>query len=115
MLERLYFEYRDLCTYAHGRPISGFNKIMFDGRSPLRKMFSMADIQKIFQERIETSCQVYSLMSIAQAAAELTTLYPNDMELSSAVIRSWNELLDAHLLAIAVWNIRTKSLLGVVG
>ena len=54
-------------------------------------------------------------MSIAQSAAELTTLYPNDMELSAAVMRAWNELHDAHLLAIAVWNIRTKGLLDVVG
>ena len=54
-------------------------------------------------------------MSIAQSAAELTTLYPNDTELTSAVMGAWNELHDAHLLAIAVWNIRTKSLLGVVG
>ena len=115
MLERLYPEYQDLCAYAHGRPIAGFNKAVFDGRSPLRKMFSMADIQKTFQERIEANCQVYSLMSIAQSAAELTTLYPNDTELTSAVMRAWNELHDAHLLAIAVWNIRTKSLLGVVG
>ena len=115
MLERLYPEYQDLCAYAHGRPIAGFNKAVFDGRSPLRKMFSMADIQKTFQERIEANCQVYSLMSIAQSAAELTTLYPNDTELTSAVMGAWNELHDAHLLAIAVWNIRTKSLLGVVG
>ena len=58
MLERLYPEYQDLCAYAHGRPIAGFNKAVFDGRSPLRKMFSMADIQKTFQERIEANCQV---------------------------------------------------------
>lgn len=115
MLERLYPEYQELCSYAHGRPIAGFNKRVFDSRSPFRKMFSMTDIQKTFQERIATNCQVYSLMSIAQSAAELTTLYPNDVELSSTVIRTWNELHDAHLLTIAVWNIRTKSLLGVVG
>ena len=39
----------------------------------------------------------------------------NGPELTSAVMRAWNELHDAHLLAIAVWNIRTKGLLGVVG
>ena len=54
-------------------------------------------------------------MSIAQSAAELTTLYPNNMELASAVTRAWNELCGAHMLVNAVWNIRTKGLFGVVG
>jgi len=45
----------------------------------------------------------------------LTTLYPNDVELASAVTRAWNELHNAHILANAVWNIRTKGLFGVVG
>ena len=115
MLERLYIDYQDLCAYAHGGPIAGFNKTVFDGRSPLRNMFSMAEIQKTFQQRIEANCQVYSLMSIAQSAAELTTLYPNDMELTSAVMHAWKELRDAHILANTVWNIRTKGLFGVVG
>jgi hypothetical protein len=115
MLELLYIEYQDLCAYAHGRPIAGFNKTVFDVRSPLRNMFPMAEIQKTFQQRIEADCQVYSLMSIAQSAAELTTLCPNDLDLASAVTRAWNELHNAHMLANAVWNIRTKGLLGVVG
>ena len=114
MLERLYIEYQDLCAYAHGRPIAGFNKTVFDERSPLRNMFPIAEIQKTFQQRIEADCQVYSFMSIAQSAAELTTLYPNDMELASAVTRAWIELHNAHLVADAAWNIRTKSLFGVV-
>src|SRR5438128_2996623 len=115
MLERLYIVYQDLCAYTHGRPIAGFNKTVFDGRSAVRNMFPIAEIQKTFQQRIEADSQVYSLLSIAQSAAELTTLYPNDMELASAVTRAWNELHNAHILANAVWNIRTKGLFGVVG
>jgi hypothetical protein len=53
-------------------------------------------------------------MSIAQSAAELTALYPNDVELASAVTRAWNELSGAHLLANAIWSIRTKRLFGIV-
>lgn len=49
MLERLYIEYQDLCAYAHGRPIAGFNKTVFDGRSPLRSMFPITEIQTTFQ------------------------------------------------------------------
>lgn len=115
MLERLYLEYQDLCAYAHGRPIAGFNKTVFDGRSPHRSMIPMAELQKTFQQRIEAGCQVYSLMSIAQSAAELTSLYPNDIELISAVMRAWNELSGAHLLTNAVWQLRTKALFGIVG
>lgn len=37
MLERLYPEYQELCAYAHGRPIAGFGKTVFDDRSPIRK------------------------------------------------------------------------------
>jgi hypothetical protein len=44
-----------------------------------------------------------------------STRYPNDVELASAVTRAWNELHNAHMLANAVWNIRTKGLFGVVG
>ena len=115
MLERLYIDYQDLCAYAHGRPIAGFNKTVFDGRSPIRNMFPIGEIQKTFQQRVEADCQVYSFMSVAQCAAELTALYPNDVELASAVTRAWNELHDSHLLANAIWNIRTKALLGIVG
>jgi hypothetical protein len=115
MLERLYIEYQDLCAYAHGRPIASMSKAVFDGRSPLRQMFSEAEIKNTFEQRVSADTQVYSLLSVAQSAAELTMLYPNDTELASAVIRAWNELHNSHLLANAVWNIRTKALLGVVG
>ena len=115
VLERLYIEYQDLCAYAHGRPIAGFSKAVFDGRSPLRKMFTEAEIKKTFEQRVSSDCQAYSFISIAQSTAELTTLYPNDVELASAAIRAWNELHNSHILANAVWNIRTKRLFGVVG
>ena len=51
----------------------------------------------------------------AGSIADRPTPYPNDMELASAVTRAWNELHNAHILANAVWNIRTKGLFGVVG
>jgi len=41
MLERLYIEYQDLCAHAHGRPITRFNKTVFDSRSPLRKVWNI--------------------------------------------------------------------------
>jgi len=115
MLERLYVEYQQLCSFAHGLPIASMKKAVFDGRSPLRKMFSEAEIEKNFEQEVCAPAQVYSFLGIVQAVAELTTLYPNDMELVSGTTKAWTELLDSHLLVNAIWNIRTKALLGIVG
>jgi hypothetical protein len=115
MLERLYLEYQYLCSFAHGLPICSMSKAVFDGRSTARKMFTEADIKKNFEKEICAAAQVYSFLSVVQSVAELTTLYPNNMELVSGTINAWNELLNSHLLVNAVWNIRTRALLGVLG
>lgn len=115
MLERLYFDYQHLCSFAHGLPIASMAKGVFDGRSPLRQLFSEAEIKRNFEQEVCAAAQVYSFLSVVQSAAELTTLYPNNMELVSGVADAWNELMNAHLLVNAIWNIRTKALFGVVG
>lgn len=119
MLERLYLEYQELCIYAHGRPIAGFGKAIFDGHSVARKEFGSfygeSYVHEQFQKTIVGQAQIYSLISVAQATAELTTLYPDNVQLRAAATKAWNELHGAHLLVNAVWNIRTKALLGVIG
>ena len=116
MLERLYPEYQDLCVYAHGRPLAGFGKSIFDDRSVARREFLQfhkgSDIHELFSRGVLGPAQFYSLGSVAQATAELTTLYPASVELRSAATRAWNELHNSHLLMNAIWNIRTKDLLG---
>lgn len=114
MLERLYFDYQHLCSFAHGLPIAGMAKGVFDCRSSLRQMFSEAEIKKNFEQEVSAAAQVYSFLSIAESVAELTMLYPNDIELISGAADAWNDLLNSHLLVNAIWNIRTKTLLGVV-
>jgi len=118
MLERLYLEYQDLCAYAHGRPVAGFGKSIFDERSPLRTQFMQLwgeeNLHNEFRQRILGAAQIYSLLSVAQATAELTTLYPTNVDLLAAATKAWNELHNSHLLVNAVWNIRTKGLLGVI-
>jgi hypothetical protein len=37
------------------------------------------------------------------------------MELQAAAIKAWNELSGTHFLVNAVWDIRTKPLLRVIG
>ena len=119
MLERLYLEYQDLCAYAHGRPVAGFGKSIFDERSPMRtqyiEMWGEEKLHNDFGQRIRGAAQIYSLLSVAQATAELTTLYPHNFELKMAAAKAWNELHNSHLLVNAVWNVRTKALLGVAG
>jgi hypothetical protein len=118
MLERLYLEYQDLCAYAHGRPVAGFGKSIFDERSPLRTQFMQLwgeeKLHDEFRQRILGAAQIYSLLSVAQATAELTTLYATNVDLLAAATKAWNELHNSHLLVNAVWNIRTKRLLGVI-
>ena len=118
MLVRLYPEYQELCTYAHGRPIAGFGKMVFDERSPSRrdfvKMYGEQYVHDLFQYQILGAAQIYSLISVAQATAELTTLCPLHIELQSVVTRAWNELHGSHFIVNAVWDIRTKALVGAL-
>lgn len=119
MLARLYVDYQDLCAFAHGRPVAGFNKSIFDGRAPVRREFisyyGEAYLHESFYQTVLATAQVYSVLSVAQAAAELIALYPTSIELRAAVTKAWTELSDTHMLLKAVWNIRTKEVLGALG
>ena len=118
MLERLYLEYQDLCAYAHGRPVAGFDKSIFDERSRIREEFialhGEEHLRKHFQHSVVAPTQIYSFVSVAQAAAELTTLYPHNVELLAAVIKAWNALHGCHMLVNAIWNIHTRAMLGLL-
>jgi hypothetical protein len=46
--------------------------------------------------------------------AELTVLYPNSMEIIEAACRAWKQLSGASLVTKAVWEIRTRKLLGAI-
>lgn len=50
-------------------------KSVYDVRSPERRMFTEAEIEKNFQQDVNTSARAYSLLSIVQAVAELRPLY----------------------------------------
>jgi hypothetical protein len=118
MLIRMYPEYQDLCTYAHGRPLAGFGKGVFDDRSPARSDFIKVHGEKyitdLFHQEVLGPAQIFSLISIAQATAELTQLYPSHLELQAASTRAWNELHGTNFMVNAVWHIRTKALIGAI-
>jgi hypothetical protein len=119
MLIRLYPEYQELCAYAHGRPVAGFNKDIFDDRSPTRREFARmrgeAAVHDTFQTDVLGMSQIISLISVAQATAELAVLYPMRIDLHAAATKAWKELHGVHFLTNAVWHLRTKDLLGAVG
>jgi hypothetical protein len=115
MLERLYPQYIELCSFVHGLPQASFYKMMFDKRSFHRTLINDEGVKERFQRLVVAEAFMMSFFSTVQATAELMVLYPANVELPSAAMKAWNPLSKAHLLAKAVWAIRTEKLLGVIG
>jgi hypothetical protein len=88
---------------------------LFNDRSPHRALMTSGDIQKKFDQEVLGLCYIVSNLSIAQATAEIIPFYPDDVELRAATARLWNEMSETNLIGKAMWNIRTKALLGVIG
>lgn len=114
MLRRLYPEYAYLCSFAHGLPDANLFKMMFNKHSKFRKMWSEGEIKETFQRQVAERAYTTSLIAIVQSAAELTTLYPTNVELLAGVVDAWKEMSNGSLLGRIVWNVRTKTLLGVL-
>jgi hypothetical protein len=115
MVQRLYPHYVHLCSFAHGLPKANFYKMMFDKRSFHRTLISDEKVGERFQRLVVSEAFITSFFSIVQSTAELTFLYPTNVDLPSAAMKAWNPLLKAHLLTKAIWAIRTEKLLGVIG
>lgn len=114
MLERLYPEYVHLCSFAHALQAANMAKYVYDPRSPGRQLFGDRYVEKTFQHEVNTNALTYSFLSIAQASAEMMTMYPNDMDLAAAVGHAWEDLQGATFFVNAVWHIYTKHLLGIL-
>jgi hypothetical protein len=114
MLERLYPEYVFLCSFAHGLPDANLFKMMFNKDSKFRDYWSDAELKDTFRRNVAERSYVTSLLSMIQSAAEIAALYPADVELLAGVAKAWEEMSRDSLLGKAIWNIRTKKLLGVI-
>jgi hypothetical protein len=114
MLERLHHKYVDLCSFAHGSGHANLFKIVFDRRSPHGDFLTEAEKEKRFMYDVVGTVYTVSFLSIAQSTAELTLLYPHDVELSVAVSNAWEQLRRTSFLTKAIWEIRTRSLLGMI-
>ncbi len=115
MLERLYFEYGFLCSFAHGLPDATLFKAMFDKNSKFRKFWDEQELKNTFQRQVAERAYTTSLISMIQSVAELAALYAAEVDLVAAVGKAWQEISEGSLLGRAIWNTRTKTLLGVVG
>ncbi len=114
MLKRLYAKYAHLCSFAHGLGQANLLKNTFDSRSPERKLLRDSEVKDRYELEVVGEAYLTSFMSIAQCTAELTVLYPNNMEIVEAASRAWKHLTGASLITKAVWEIRTRKLLGAI-
>jgi len=114
MLQRLYAKYGDLCSFAHGLAQANLLKMMFDNRSPQQKLSTDAEIKTRYEQEVVSEAYLTSFMSIAQCTAELTTIYPLNMDIVEAASRAWGQLSIASFLTKAIWEIRTRKLLGAL-
>ncbi len=115
MLERLYFEYSFLCSFAHGLPTALLFKMMFDKDSKFHKFWDKAELKDTFQRSVAERAYTTSLISIVQSAAEIAALYPASVDLVAAVVKAWQEMSEGSLLGRAIWRVRTQKLLGALG
>jgi hypothetical protein len=114
MLERLHAKYVYLCSFAHGLPEANLFKNIFDSRFPDRKFLGDSEVRNRYQHAVVSEAYITSFMSISQGTAELSVLYPNNMDIIEAACRAWKQLSGASLITKAVWEIRTQKLLGAL-
>ncbi len=114
MLMRLYPEYQHLSSFAHGLAEASFLRGMFDRRSGWPQVATSGEKKETFHKLVVGPAFSTSYLGIVQSCTELTTLYPNDLELVAGVTAAWDFLARGHLIGKAVWGLRTKGLLGAV-
>jgi hypothetical protein len=114
MLERLYPEYKQLSSFIHGLPHSNLFRGMFDSRSVYRNLFPEAQLKDVWQREVAEASLVLSYLSVVQASGEVIGLYPQDIDLRAAVTEAVRYLADDVLLGKAIWQIRTRRLLGAL-
>jgi hypothetical protein len=115
MLERLYPEYCDLSSFAHGLPSSNLLKGLLSPGSLHRRLFTEEQAKDSSAKDVTERAFIVSLMSIIQCAAELIEKYPADVNLVAGVVQAWKSFSEDTLLGKTIWGIRTRRLLAVIG
>jgi hypothetical protein len=114
MLCRLYFEYQFLCDFVHFSAHPRSFKGIFDHREPFGQLFTSEQRENMFQKEIAGPAIWVDFLSVAQCAAEFVVLYPADVELRRAATDAWAVLSERTIMGRAVWEFRSKKLLGIL-
>jgi len=114
MLSRLYLEYQFLCSFVHFSTHPRTFKGLFNDREPFGRMFTSGQLENMFQKEIAGPAIWVDFLSIVQSAAEMVAIYPGDIELRRAVTDAWAVLAERTVMGRAVWEFRSKKLLGVI-
>jgi hypothetical protein len=114
MLKRLYPEYQHLCSFAHGDAEASLFRAVSDPHSPVQDLLSSAQIEDFYQRQVLEMPVLYSAISSIQAATEVAAIYTADVDLFAKLARAWSQLLRFTLFAAPVYEIRAKSILGVI-
>jgi hypothetical protein len=115
MLERLYPEYEFLCSFAHGDAESVFFRSVADPRSRFSRMFSTSEMENFYQTGVLEPPIMYSVLSAVQVATEIAEHYPANIQLHAETAKAWTLLSRGSLIALPVWEIRAKHILGAIG
>lgn len=73
------------------------------------------DVNDGFHRQVREPAYILSLLSIVQASTEISAHYPHDVTLAAELIKAWKEISTDVLLGRAMWALRTKELLRVLG
>lgn len=114
LLRRLHYEYTWLCSFVHGQSEAMVFKVLADPESGL-PFPSQLDVNDGFHRQVREPAYILSLLSNVQAATEISAHYPHDVTLAAELIKAWKEISTDVLLGRAIWALRTKVLLRVLG
>lgn len=115
MLQRMYPEYQFLCAFVHFSPSSSMLSAVLDQRQPYQRQLTSGQREEIFQKEIAGPALWLDQISVAQSCSEIYGVYPHDMELARALSEAWDQVAKACLVGRAIWELRTKRLLSVLG
>jgi len=114
MLMRLYPEYQFLCGFVHFSPATVTLTSLLDCRQPFRAMFSTGQITETWHKEIADPAIWLDMISVIECCCEFLTVYPNDVELARCCVEAWKPLTENTFIGRAIWQLRTRKLLGAI-
>lgn len=109
-LARWYEEYKLVCGYTH----VGADKLLMTTATGRKVDFSTEQVQMLFR-KILVEKAALSYVACAYAATELLSRTGNALEPAAEVMKLWNLLLEASLVARVFWELRSRTLLPLAG